>query len=631
MFADMTKARSKGSPPRMTKTMSCSLSWLRRLTLALCALLPLAVPGRAQDASARPDRVALVIGNAGYPLAPVADAASDARAVTAALHDGGFDVVSADDASGPALQDAIATFAGKLRRGAHAVVFYSGHAVQQRGRNFLVPVDARLRSAQDVAQASVDLEMLLDALIVARPASAMVVLDASRDNPWQGELSGSSKGLLAIERMETVSVMFPAAPGRTVADTGARGNPAIDEWVKAIRTPGLDMTAALARTREAVTRLTRRGQQVWTSSEPPAGLIVTPLARPTQVAQTSRAVIPLPPMESPAARQDAYELAFWESIRSSESPAEYRAYLNAYPNGRFAGLARTREQQYAARQPAVATAPPVPLPQAAPAPPSGTVASVREPVRTPAQAPSAAAPSSTRTVRDCEGCPELTLIPAGTFEMGANELYEFEKPVHAVTIRNGFYMGLREVTFEEWDACVDQGGCSHRPNDRNLGRGKRPVTDIHWNDANAYLAWLSTKTGRKYRLPSEAEWEYAARGGAATVYPWGATMVKERANCVGCNDPTRRQAVEVGQYPANGFGLYDMAGNAAEWVADCWSDSYRATPRDGSASNAPGCRERVLRGGSFNNDPRYLRSAARFKYEADVRFYTNGFRVVREP
>lgn len=608
--------------------MKSVMSWLRHLSLAICALLLLAAPGLAQDGGARPDRVALVIGNAAYPLAPVADAISDARAVAAALRDGGFDVVIAEDANGPALQDAIATFAGKLRRGAHAVVFYSGHAVQLRHRNFLVPVDQRLRSASEIAQAAVDLDMLIDALIVARPASAIVVLDASRDNPWQTELAGSSKGLLPIERMDAVSVMFTAAPGRTVADTGARGNPAIDEWVKAIRTPGLDMTAALARTREAVARLTRRGQQIWTSSEPPAGLIVTPVARPAQVAQTSRAVIPLPPMESPAARQDAYELAFWESIRASENPAEYRAYLNAYPNGRFAGLAKTREQQYAARQPAVAAPPPAP--QAAPAP-SGNVASVREPARSPASAPPSAAPSSAKTVRDCEGCPELTLIQPGTFEMGANELYEFEKPVHAVTIRNGFYIGLREVTFEEWDACVDQGGCTHRPNDRNLGRGKRPVTDIHWNEANAYLAWLSTKTGRKYRLPSEAEWEYAARGGTATTYPWGATMVKERANCVGCNDPTRRQAIETGQYPANGFGLYDMAGNAAEWVADCWSDSYRTTPRDGSAFTAPGCRERVLRGGSFNNDPRYLRSAARFKYEADVRFYTNGFRVVREP
>lgn len=612
----------------MTYRMVCSLFAWRRLSLALCAVLLLAAPAAAQVAEARPERIALVIGQGAYPSAPVAQAATDAGAVAVALRAGAFDVVTATDANGPALQDAIATFAGKLRRGAHAVVFYTGHVVHLRGRNALVPVDARLRSAAEIAKAAIDLDRLLDALIVARPASALVLLDASRDNPWQADIAGTAKGLLPVERMEAVSVMFTAAPGRTIADTNPR-NPAIDEWVKAIATPGLDMTDAVSRTREAVARSTRRTQQIWLSSEPPAGLIVTPLARPNQIAQTNRAVIPLPPADSPAARQDAYELSFWESIRSSENPAEYRAYLNAYPDGRFAGLARTREQQYAARQPAPVAAPAAPHAARPPAPPA--IASAREPARPSAATASPAAPPATRTVRDCEGCPELTLIPAGSFEMGANELYEFEKPVHSVTIRSSFYIGLREVTFEEWDACVDQGGCTHRPNDRNLGRGKRPVTDIHWNDANAYLAWLSTRTGRRYRLPTEAEWEYAARGGTTTTYPWGATMAKERANCVGCNDPTRRQAVAVGQFPANGFGLYDMAGNAAEWVADCWSDSYRTTPRDGSAFTAPGCRERVLRGGSFNNDPRYLRSAARFKYEADVRFYTNGFRVVREP
>jgi formylglycine-generating enzyme required for sulfatase activity len=214
--------------------------------------------------------------------------------------------------------------------------------------------------------------------------------------------------------------------------------------------------------------------------------------------------------------------------------------------------------------------------------------------------------------------------------MGSNDLYEFEKPVHAVTVR-AFYLGTREVTYEEWDLCVDQGGCTHRPDDRGLGRGRRPVADIHWNDANAYLAWLSARTGKRYRLPTESEWEYAARAGTTTTYPWGEAMAKDRANCNGCNDQPRRATVAVGQFPPNGFGLYDMAGNAAEWVADCWSENYRTAPRDGSPYSVQSCRERVLRGGSFNNDPRYLRSAARFKYDADVRFYTNGFRVAREP
>jgi formylglycine-generating enzyme required for sulfatase activity len=465
----------------------------------------------------------------------------------------------------------------------------------------------RPRGPVEVARETIDLDQLIDALIVSRPAGAVVVLDATRDNPWQAGLGGG-KGLAPIERIENVAFMAPVAPGRTVAETPGRANPAVEEWLKAIRTPGLDMTTALTRTRETVSRATRRSQQVWISSLPPAGLVVTPTGRAVATAlNTSRAVISAPPPPGPQSDQlGPYELSFWETIKDSQNPDEYRAYLEAYPKGRFAGLARTREQSLrSAMQPAAAQAP--------------------------APAPASAAGSPARTVRDCADCPELTLIPAGSFEMGSNEMFEFEKPVRTVSIARPFYLGTDEVTFAQWDACVAEGGCSHRPSDRNLGRGKRPVTDIHWNDANAYIVWLSYKTGRTYRLPTEAEWEYAARGGTTTAYPWGNSIDKEMANCLGCNAQPRRQASEVGQFPPNRFGLRDMAGNAAEWVADCWSENYRAAPRDGSAYAPAGCRERVLRGGSFNNDPRYLRSAARFKYESDVRFYTNGFRVVREP
>lgn len=583
------------------------MSWYRCLALALLALVSPLAPAAAQTATDGPARIALVIGNAAYREAGLANAATDARAVADVLRQGEFDLVSVENADRAALEQAMATFKSKLRRGAHVVVFYSGHAVQFRSRNFLVPVDAQIRGAADVARATFDLDQLVDALIVSRPASAAIVLDAARDNPWLATL-GAGRGLAAIERIENIAVMTPVAPGRTVAETPGRANPAIEEWLKAIRTPDLDMTTALTRTRDAVARSTRRTQQVWISSAPAAGLVVTPSGRPVAVALNTRSVIGAPPPPGPQSDQlGPYELSFWETIRNSRNPAEYRAYLDAYPNGRFAALARTREQLY--RNPPQDGAAPV---VASAQPPRG-----------------AAAPP--KTVRDCDDCPELALIPAGSFEMGSNEMFEFEKPVRSVTIGSAFYIGTREVTFEEWDSCVAQGGCSHRPGDRNLGRGKRPVTDIHWNDAGAYLVWLSLKTGRKYRLPTEAEWEYAARAGTATSYPWGNAIDKEKANCNGCNAQPRRQAGEVGQFPANGFGLYDMAGNAAEWVADCWSENYRASPRDGSAYSPPGCRERVLRGGSFNNDPRYLRSAARFKYEADVRFYTNGFRVVREP
>lgn len=586
--------------------------WFRCLAFAVPAFLIACVPAFAQSAAGTPPRIALVIGNAAYREAALANAAVDARAAADALRQGEFDLVSVENADRAALEQAVTTFRGKLARGAQVVVFYSGHAVQLRGRNFLVPVDAGLRGPADLARGALDLDQFIDALIVSRPASAVVVLDAAHANPWQSRLGGG-KGLAPIEQIESIAIMAPVAPGQVIAEAPGRANPAIEEWLKAVRTPGLDMTEALARTRNAVSRATKRKQLVWVSGQPATGLVVTPTDRPVVAALTTRAVISAPPPPGPQSDQlGPYELSFWETVRNSQNPAEYRAYLDAYPNGRFAALARTREQLFRDRQ------------GGGSAPPPTSTAAAQQP-----QAPAAAAMA--RSIRDCADCPELTLIPAGSFEMGSNEMFEFEKPVHAVSIARPFYLGTDEVTFAQWDACVAEGGCSHRPSDRNLGRGKRPVTDIHWNDANAFIVWLSYKTGRKYRLPTEAEWEFAARGGTATAYSWGNAIDKEMANCLGCNAQPRRQASEVGQFPPNRFGLRDMAGNAAEWVADCWSENYRAAPRDGSAYAPAGCRERVLRGGSFNNDPRYLRSAARFKYESDVRFYTNGFRVLREP
>lgn len=313
---------------------------------------------------------------------------------------------------------------------------------------------------------------------------------------------------------------------------------------------------------------------------------------------------------------DAFELSFWESIRNSDNPADYRAYLEAYPQGRFAPLARIR-----ARAEQVPAAPP----QAPASRPTSPAASAAPPA-------ARAVPADLKpgdTFRDCSDCPEMTVIASGAFEMGANDALPFERPRHRVTLARPFAIGRREVTFAEWDRCVAASACRHRPNDQGWGRGDRPVLDVSWSDAKAFTAWLSQVTGQRYRLPTEAEWEYAARAGATTAYWWGREIGTGRANCAGCGG-LEGQTVPVGSFPANRFGLFDTAGNIAEWVEDCWHDSYRGAPADGSAWTTGACRERVLRGGSFGNNPSYLRSSSRFKYDVDVRYVGNGFRVVRE-
>lgn len=233
------------------------------------------------------------------------------------------------------------------------------------------------------------------------------------------------------------------------------------------------------------------------------------------------------------------------------------------------------------------------------------------------------------TFRDCADCPELVVVPEGEFDMGSSDS-EYEKPVHRVVLARPFAIGRREVTFAEWDRCVAAGGCRHRPDDHGWGRDAQPVIDVSYDDAKAYLAWLAQTTGRGYRLPSEAEWEYAARAGSVTPHWWGRDVGPGRANCSTCATPAPRRTLPAGSFRPNAFGLYDTAGNAAEWVEDCWNETYRGAPRDGAAWTAGQCRQRVLRGGSFGSTPAAIRTAARFRYDKDVRYYANGFRIARD-
>ena len=199
--------------------------------------------------------------------------------------------------------------------------------------------------------------------------------------------------------------------------------------------------------------------------------------------------------------------------------------------------------------------------------------------------------------RDCPECPEMVVVPGGKFG-------------------NSFAVGAYEVTFREWDACKSGGGCGgYRPSDKGWSRGRHPVINVNWNDAKAYVRWLSRKTGEEYRLLSEAEWEYVARAGTTTEYWWGNDIGRNRANCRGCGSRwDNRQTAPVGSFSANSFGLYDVHGNVWEWVEDCWEGD---------------CRRRVLRGGSWSSEPFDLRSALRVRHTAGIRLISLGFRVAR--
>lgn len=254
-----------------------------------------------------------------------------------------------------------------------------------------------------------------------------------------------------------------------------------------------------------------------------------------------------------------------------------------------------------------------------------------------------------RVFRDCARCPEMVIVPSGSYRMGSpgseEDRDDNEGPRQDVRIDYRFAVGLFEVTFDEWDACADSGGCSgYLPEDEGWGRGSRPVIYVSWRDAQEYIEWLSEKTGHSYRLLSESEWEYVARAGTTTARYWGessedqceyANGADEEAQqynsswaVASCDDKAYRTS-PAGSYAPNEFGLHDVLGNVWEWVEDCWNGSYSGAPVDGGARESGDCSKRVLRGGSWFNGPGFLRSALRYRNSTGYRSNLSGFRVAR--
>ena len=338
-------------------------------------------------------------------------------------------------------------------------------------------------------------------------------------------------------------------------------------------------------------------------------LIVTGQA----VEERQRAAAERIAQEEAARQAAAADDAAYAAAEQADTAGAYGDYLEAYPAGRHAAVARERqaERQAAAEQAAreeaaaaddAAYAAAEGVDTAATygeylkAYPAGRHADAAREVREAARRAEAervaqrrardAALQVGQTFRDAlrsggEGS-EMVVVPAGAFRMGCvsgQGCAGDEYPVHRVTISAPFAVGVREVTFAEWDARVVVGGCEgHRPDDE--GWGRRPVVNVSWKDAQAYVAWLTRESGTPYRLLSEAEWEYVARAGSETAYSWGEGIGRNRANCDGCGSRwDNEQTAPVGSFQANAFGLYDMHGNVWERVEDCWNDSYAGARR----------------------------------------------------
>ena len=589
----MPQPPAAASQPNAIKPMHAFKS-LRPLkafgSVAVCALLSLcAATAHAER------RVALVIGNATYAESPLRNPVNDARDMRDRLLTVGFDkadIVYRENLKRDDIGRTLREFKSKLSADSVALVFYAGHGVQVKGENYLPAVDAHIDGEEDVPQQSLKLGTLMGVLAESKTRLNLVFLDACRNNPYARAFRDGSRGL-ARARDETPSgtlIAYATRANAVAADGTGRNGVFTSALLGAMAEPGQPIEQVLKKVVRSVRSQTQGAQEPW-----------------------------------------------------HEGSLDGDFYF--VPGGATAAATRPSPTQLATAQPE-----PVATPRPNPATPSPSI------------------PQAGQVFKDCSECPEMVVIGTGSFEMGS-PTYEAQRdadegPRHRVNIGREFALGRTHVTVGEFRRFVSatgfvsdaernaggDSGCFTREDgkwDWRPGRSWRnpglvqteqhPVVCLSWNDAKAYAAWLSDQTGKRYRLPSEAEWEYAARAGTTTPFYTGQTIATDQANFNGngtyngsAKGEYRQSTTKVGSFAPNAFGLSDMAGNAWQWIEDAYHENYTGALEDGSAwtTGGDGAR-RVLRGGSWNDYPQSAGSAKRDGDAPDYRSNFAGFRIAR--
>jgi formylglycine-generating enzyme required for sulfatase activity len=608
------------------------LAWLAGLFFLASALNLLAPPARAQPAAER--RVALVIGNADYPRAPLVNPVNDAADLSAALRRLGFEVIERRNRNADELKRDLIEFQDKLGPGAVGLFYFAGHGMQagRGGRNYLLPVGVDYRRERDVELFGLDASSVLARMEESGAALSLVILDACRDSPLPPEgRTTASRGLGRMEAPSGSLVAFATAPGRTADENRAGRNGLYTQYLlRAIETPGLRLEDVFKQVRRDVERASSRRQSPEEISKLTSDFYFRPVGESSPVTAVASLTPPPAPLASGVNLADLERQAqvqqqwiAWQQRMqadfdrvagfqggSSLRVEAWQRFLGAWAadnptsndDERLRSQAQLRlasaERESQQQRLAVASAPGS----------TGTLIG-------------AAMASPGQTFKDCAECPEMVVIPAGRFLMGSPGTEPFrladEGPQRWVDVPR-FAMGKFEVTQGQWQAVMGSNPSRFKDCGSNC-----PVENVSWHDVQEFVRRLNQRTGHIYRLPSEAEWEYAARAGTTAAYSWGDRFDGNRAN-------NGSRTVQVGSYSANALGLHDMHGNVWEWVQDVWHDNYTGAPTDGSSWMKGGdSSRRVLRGGSLNLTPQFLRSAFRFWDAPDLRFYNAGFRIAR--
>ena len=653
-----------------------------RLILSLLFLMMVALAFSANTATPE-HRVALVIGNADYKISALKNPVHDAIDVSKALRSSGFDVTLLKNINQEQMDDAIRDFGKKIgRSGGVGLFYYAGHGVQVGGANYLIPVNAEIEAAKDLKYKAVNANTILDEMQLAGNGLNIVILDACRNNPYASRFRSATRGLVKMDGPRGSILAYSTSPGSVAEDGEERNGIYTKHLLAAMKSKNMPIEQVFKQVRIGVSKETSGKQLPWESSSltgdfffttdsstPPAQVAsVEPVNYSNKVAKTvkpdelhDRIAILLAAAEedlkamrlTTPAGDSAYDK--YKRILSLDKNNQdaiegqlkitkrYLALVNkAVKNQdvkkakRYLSRARSLNPDHALVEDASSQ-----LNALIKAQPKATADSGNEskPVQLAIAKPAKdirmqnfTARSIVDTLKSGQKGPTMVTIPAGSFKMGDDTFgIANEQPVRWVRIDKSIAVGKHEITFAQYELFARSTG-RKIPKGNSKDKAKHPVVNVSWHDATAYASWLSRQSGHKYRLPTEAEWEYSARAGSSSDYWWGNQIGNNRANCKSCG--SRWDGVStapVGSFKKNPFGLYDTVGNVWEWTQDCYKDNYNNAPVNASAVQSSGrCIRRVLRGGAWNYNAQRVRSSTRSSTWPDSLYQHLGFRVVRE-
>ncbi len=622
------------------------LTWVVAALILLALLLP--TLAQAQPAPAQGRRVALVVGNGQYAATtPLPNPVRDADLLSTSLQRVGFEVQTLRNAPKAQMERELLQFARRAQGASVALVYFAGHGLQMEGRNYVLPVDVKLEDDMAVSLESIELNQLLR--VVQGASTRLVVLDACRNNPFAARMrmTGATRSISrGLARVDTATrgtlIAFSTSPDDVAADGSGQYSPFAQSLAKHITQPGLEIRQVFTRVRADVLAQTGERQVPWENSSLLGDLYLAGAAgNPMATVAPEPVTSPNPPQSAGGMSLDDLkreqatreEWSRWQQRMKADFAGALAfggsADLEAKAWERFLAtwaqdnpLSRDDEAMRQQAQQRLSQAQAMVRQQAPGVTPSSPVDTVAQPNVGP----------QTFTVNGVSF--RMVNVPAGSFLMGSpeTELHRSsdEGPQRRVTLR-AFQLGQTEVTQGLWRAVMGS-----NPSEFKKCGPSCPVEEVTWDEAQAFIRKLNQLTGQQFRLPSEAEWEYAARAGTGTPYPWGNHASRDHANygddqcCAGFSRGRDRweKTSPSSQFPPNAFGLHDMHGNVLEWVQDC-GGPYSAGPSDGSAANTGSCSQRVRRGGAWFLAPQRLRSAARNWVLPDYRDYITGFRLAR--